>query len=34
METLGMIYSIHLCTHEEICIYQLQGNSLNTIIYS
>ena len=38
MEKSGMVNLlhniIHLCTHEEICIYQLQDNSLNTIIYT
>ena len=38
METSGMVNLwnniIHLCTHEQICIYPLQDNSLNTIIYT
>ena len=38
METSGFVNlqnnSIHLCTHEEICIYELQDNSLKAIIYT
>ena len=38
METSGIVNlqnnSIHFCTHEEICIYELQDNSLKAIIYT